>query len=95
MEWVEQMSGLGEEDCGDDSNCDTQHQRGGIGCMVNSRSWVEELQDVFTPQAEEEEDCYSGERTRLSSISVSDLSLSLSVWATQALKYSLVCPNFF
>ncbi|GLD58518.1 schwannomin-interacting protein 1 isoform X1 [Lates japonicus] len=57
------------EDCGDDGNCDTQRQRGGRGCMVNSRSWAEELQDIFAPQAE---DCYSGGRTRLSSISVSD-----------------------
>ncbi|TDH05464.1 hypothetical protein EPR50_G00122670 [Perca flavescens] len=64
------------EDCGDDGNCDTQHQRGGRGGMVNSRSWAEELQDIFAPQAE---DCYSGGRTRLSSISVSDcLSLFLS-----------------
>lgn len=61
------------EDCGDDGNCDTQqHQRGGGGggCMVNSRSWAEELKDIFAPR---EEDCYSGGRTRLSSISVSDL----------------------
>ncbi|XP_070829967.1 schwannomin-interacting protein 1-like isoform X2 [Chaetodon trifascialis] len=54
------------EDCGDDGNCAIQHQRGGRGCMVNSRSWAEELQDIFAPQAE---DCYSGGRTRLSSIS--------------------------
>lgn len=52
-----------------DGNCDMQLQRGGRGCMVNSRSWAEELQDIFAPQAE---DCYSGGRTRLSSISVSD-----------------------
>lgn len=61
------------EDCGDDGSCDTQHHRGG---MVNSRSWAEELQDIFAPRAE---DCYSGGRTRLSSISVSDcISLFLS-----------------
>ncbi|KAF3858315.1 hypothetical protein F7725_011516 [Dissostichus mawsoni] len=34
--------------------------------MVNSRSWSEELQDIFAPQTE---DCYSGGRTRLPSIS--------------------------
>lgn len=55
------------EDSGD---ADIQHQDGaGRGCMVNSRSWAEELQDIFAPQAEV---CYSGRRTRLSSISVSD-----------------------
>ncbi|XP_034468976.1 schwannomin-interacting protein 1 isoform X1 [Hippoglossus hippoglossus] len=54
------------EDCGGDGNCDIHHQRGGRGCMVNSRSWAEELQDIFTPQAV---DCYSGGRSRISSIS--------------------------
>lgn len=57
------------EDCGDDGNCDIQQQKAGRGCMVNSRSWAEELQDIFTPQAE---DCHTGGRTRLASISVSD-----------------------
>lgn len=63
------------EDCVDDGNCDIQHQRGERGCMVNSRSWAEELQDIFAPQSE---DSYIGGQTRLSSISVSDcLSLFL------------------
>lgn len=53
----------------EDSDCDTEPQRGGRGCMVNSRSWAEEIQDIFEPRAE---DCYSEGRTRLSSISVSD-----------------------
>lgn len=57
-------------DCGNDgNNGDIQRQRGGRGRMVNSRSWAEELQDIFAPQTE---DCYSGGRIRLSSISVSD-----------------------
>ncbi|KAG7229307.1 hypothetical protein INR49_012965 [Caranx melampygus] len=50
-----------------DRNCDIQPQHGGRGCMVNSRSWAEELQDIFEPQAE---DCYGGRRSRLSSISM-------------------------
>ncbi|XP_027141488.1 schwannomin-interacting protein 1 isoform X1 [Larimichthys crocea] len=54
------------EDCVDDGNCDIQHQRGERGCMVNSRSWAEELQDIFAPQSE---DSYIGGQTRLSSIS--------------------------
>ncbi|XP_039877721.1 schwannomin-interacting protein 1 isoform X2 [Simochromis diagramma] len=45
---------------------DAQHQGGRLGCMVNSRSWAEELKDIFAPQADH---CYSGARTRLSSIS--------------------------
>ncbi|XP_047446503.1 schwannomin-interacting protein 1 isoform X1 [Mugil cephalus] len=49
------------EDC--DGSGERQHQREG-GCMVNSRSWAEELQDVFAPQV-----CYNVGRTRLSSIS--------------------------
>lgn len=51
------------EGCGDDG---TQQQR---GCMVNSRSWAEELQDICARQAEE---YYSGGQARRSSISVSD-----------------------
>ena len=63
------------EDWRDDGNCDIQPQREGIGRMVNSCSWAEELQDIFAPQTE---DYYSGGRTRLSSISVSErLSLFL------------------
>ncbi|KAK2822379.1 hypothetical protein Q5P01_022444 [Channa striata] len=57
------------EDCEDDGNCEIQHQIGVRGCMVNSRSWAEELQDIFTPQAEDSGQCYSVGRTRLSSIS--------------------------
>lgn len=48
---------------------DAQHQGGRLGCIINSRSWAEELKDIFAPQADH---CYSGARTRLSSISVSD-----------------------
>lgn len=58
------------EDCVDDY-CDIQYQIGGRGFMVNSRSWAEELQDIFTPQAEDSGLCNGGGRTRLSSISVS------------------------
>lgn len=62
-----------EDHCGDDGHCDTsQHGGGGgegeKGCMVNSRSWTEQLQGIFAPQTV---DCYSGERNRVSSISVS------------------------
>ncbi|KAI9544785.1 hypothetical protein NQZ68_001663 [Dissostichus eleginoides] len=55
-------TGLWWEECGEDGNCDTLR-----GSMVNSRSWAEELQDIFAPQTE---DCYSGGRTRLPSISL-------------------------
>lgn len=65
------------EDCGDN---DMQHQR--RGCMVNSRSWAEELQDIFAPPAE---DCYSGGHTRLSTISVSLLSFCLDYANTEFL----------
>lgn len=54
------------ERCGDDG---TRQQRRGRGCMVNSRSWAEELQDICVQQAEE---YYSGGQARRSSISVSD-----------------------
>lgn len=49
----------------------TEKQRGGGGAggMVNSRSWAEELQDIFVQQAEE---YLVGRQTRRSSISVSD-----------------------
>lgn len=53
------------EDC--DGNGERQHQNEGRGRMVNSRSWAEELRDVFAPEV-----CYSGGRTRPSSISVSE-----------------------
>lgn len=57
-------------DCGEDG---IQQQRGGGegggGGMVNSRSWAEELQDIFVQQAEE---YFGGRQTRRSSISVSD-----------------------
>lgn len=76
-------------DCGNNGNDGgIQHQRGGRGRMVNSRSWAEELQDIFAPQTE---DCYSGGRTRLSSISVSDclyLSVCLSHTNTEQLSLS-------
>lgn len=51
------------EDCGEDGSCDVQK-----GYMVNSRSWAEELQDLFTSQSETS---HSGLQTRLSSTSVS------------------------
>lgn len=51
-----------------DGSSDTRHQKGLRRCMVNSRSWAEELQDIFAAQAE---DCFNAARTRLSSISVS------------------------
>lgn len=54
------------EHCGDDG---AQQRSGGRGCMVNSRSWAEELQDICVRQAEE---YYSGGQARRSSISVSD-----------------------
>lgn len=54
------------EGCGDDG---TQQQREGRGCMVNSRSWAEELQDICVRQAEE---YYGGGQARRSNISVSD-----------------------
>lgn len=53
---------------------DYRDERGGRGCMANSRSWAEELQDIFVPQAEDQ---YSGTRTRQSSISVSYCTFSL------------------
>lgn len=59
------------EDCGVDGNCDIQQQIGGRGCMVNSRSWAEEVQNIFVRQAGDSGQCYSGEQMRLSSISVS------------------------
>lgn len=66
------------EHCGENG---TEQQRGegqGGGGMVNSRSWAEELQDIFAQQAEE---YFVGRRTRRSSISVS---LSLSLRAARA-----------
>lgn len=58
------------EDCGENG---IQQQRGGGegggGGMVNSRSWAEELQDIFVQPAEE---YFGGRQTRRSSISVSD-----------------------
>lgn len=54
------------ERCGNDG---TQQRRRGRGCVVNSRSWAEELQDICVRQAEE---YYSGGQARRSSISVSD-----------------------
>lgn len=45
-----------------------EQQRGRSG-MVNSRSWAEELQDIFVQQAEE---YFVGRQSRRSSISVSD-----------------------
>lgn len=53
-------------------------QKGLRSCMVNSRSWAEELQDIFAGQAE---DCLGVTRTRLSSISVSISHLTL--WRKQ------------
>lgn len=47
------------------------------GGMVNSRSWAEELQDIFVQQAEE---YFDGRQTRRSSISVSDGTVFLWVW---------------
>lgn len=70
------------EDCEDEG---TQNHRGGRGFMVNSRSWAEELKDIFVPQAEK---CYSGGQSTVSSISVSN-TLSFSVWKTQGLNHSL------
>ncbi|KAK2895303.1 hypothetical protein Q8A73_014791 [Channa argus] len=57
------------ENCGDDGNCDIQHEIRERCCMVNSRSWAEELEDNFAPQAEDSGQCYSVGQTRLSSIS--------------------------
>ncbi|RVE61670.1 hypothetical protein OJAV_G00174770 [Oryzias javanicus] len=51
---------------GCDGSGHTQPQEGLKSCMVNSRSWAEELQDIFAGQAE---DCLGVARTRLSSIS--------------------------
>lgn len=51
------------EDCGEDGSCDVQK-----GYMVNSRSWAEDLQDVFTSQSETS---HSGLQTRFPSLSVS------------------------
>lgn len=51
------------EDRRDDGNRDIQR-----GCMVNSRSWAEELRDAVASQAETS---HSGQKTRLSSTSVS------------------------
>lgn len=59
------------QDCGVDGNSDIQQQIGARGCMVNSRSWADELQDIFERQAGDSGQCCSGGRTRLSSISVS------------------------
>ena len=55
------------ENC--DGNVDAHHQGRLRSCIVNDRSWAEELQDIFVPQAE---GCYNGGRPRLSSISVSN-----------------------
>lgn len=69
------------DDCGEDI---IQHQRGGGGGgggMVNSRSWAEELQDIFVQQAEE---FFGGKQTRRSSISVSDSTFFLPVSAVSA-----------
>lgn len=58
------------EDCGENG---IQQQRGGGegggGGMVNSRSWAEELQDIFVQPPEE---YFGGRQTRRCSISVSD-----------------------
>lgn len=62
---------------------DCLEEKGGSGCMANSRSWAEELQDIFVPQTEDQ---YSGARTRQSSISVSYWALSLCLGHT-----SIVC----
>ena len=78
------------EDCGDNGNCDIQG--GGRGCMVNSRSWAEELQDIFTPQAE---DSYSEGRTRLSSISVSSLSFSFVCSGCTSTEFLNLSPDEF
>lgn len=59
------------EDCRVYGHCDIQQHHGGRGCMVNSRSWAEELQDACVQQAGDSGQCYSGGQTRLSSISVS------------------------
>lgn len=71
------------EDGGDENDGNVQWQTGGRGCMVNSRSWAEELQDIFAPQTE---DRYSGRQTRLSSISV-----SLPLFLLQPNKISSLC----
>lgn len=56
------------EDCGENGTQQQRVEEGG-GSMVNSRSWAEELQDIFVQQAEE---YFGGRQTRRSSISVSD-----------------------
>lgn len=58
-----------QSQCWEHSGDNCMDQQRGEGGMVNSRSWAEELQDIFVQQAEE---FFVGSQTRRPSISVSD-----------------------